>query len=189
MVAAGRPAGRHADLGEFRRGLGHRRGQAAQAQGCARAQGALRPDRRPQGGRLDARRRLHLERHDLGRESAERRLDRRRPRGPGDLRRHLGGVRHGPAVAQARCRDLVLAEGDGRRGRARHAGALAARRPAAGELLAAVADAEALPHDLGRQVLRSDLQGRHHQHALDALRRGCDRRPALGRERRRAARA
>ena len=138
----GRPAGRHADLGKLRRGLGHRCGQAAQAQGRARAQGALRPDRRSQGGRLDARCRLHLERHDLGRESAERRLDRRRPRGARDLRRHLGRVRHGPAVAQARCRDLVLAEGDGRGGRARRAGAVAARRPAAGKLFAAVADAQ-----------------------------------------------
>ncbi len=45
----------------------------------------LRPDRRPRGRRLDARRGLHLERHDLGREGAERRLDRRRPPGP----RHL----------------------------------------------------------------------------------------------------
>ena len=36
----GARAGRHADLGELRRRLGHRRGQAAQAQGRARAQGA-----------------------------------------------------------------------------------------------------------------------------------------------------
>ena len=78
-------------------------------------------------GRLDARRRLHLERHDLGREGAERRLDRRRPRRACDLRRDLRRLRHGPAVAQARCRHLVVAEGDGRRGRARHAGAVAAR--------------------------------------------------------------
>ena len=56
---------------------------------------------------------------------------------------------------------------------------------AARELHAGLADAEDLPPDLGRQVLRGDLQGRHDQHAVDALRRGCDRRPALGRERRR----
>ena len=93
---AGRPAG----LGKLRRGLGHRRRQAAQAQGRARAQGAVRPDRRPRGGRLGARRGLHLERHDLGREGAERRLDRRRSPGAGDLRRHVGGVRDGPAVAK-----------------------------------------------------------------------------------------
>ena len=56
---------------------------------------------------------------------------------------------------------------------------------AAGKLHAAVAAAEDLPPDLGRQVLRGDLQGRHDQHAVAALRRGRDRRPALGRERRR----
>ena len=57
---------------------------------------------------------------------------------------------------------------------------------AAGKLHAALAAAEDLPPDLGRQVLRGDLQGRHDQHAVDAVRRGRDRRPALGRERRRA---
>ena len=80
---------------------------------------------------------------------------------------------------------LVLAEGDGRRGRARHAGAEPARHRAARELHAGLAAAQDLPPHVGRQILRGDLQGRHHQHALDALRRGRDRRPALGRGRRR----
>ena len=51
--------------------------------------------------------------------------------GPDDLRRDLGRVRHGAAVGQARCRHLVLAEGAGRRGGARHARAVAARGRAA----------------------------------------------------------
>ena len=42
-------------------------------------------------------------------------------------RRDLGGVRHGIAVGQARCRHLVLAESAGRRGGARHAGPRRAR--------------------------------------------------------------
>jgi hypothetical protein len=39
------------------------------------------------------RRRVHLERHHLGRARAERRLDQRHARGADHLRRHLGGVR------------------------------------------------------------------------------------------------
>ena len=53
------------------------------------------------------------------------------PPGPHLLRCHLGRLRHGPALAQARCRHLVLAEGAGRRGAARHAGALARARSSA----------------------------------------------------------
>ena len=58
--------------------------------------------------------------------------------GPDDLRRDLGGVRAGARLAEARCRDLLLAEGARRRGRARHArscrrarssGSRATRRP------------------------------------------------------------
>ena len=91
----------------------------------------LRQIARPERSRLDARRRLHLERHDLRRARAERRLDPDDARGAGDLRRDLRRVRDGPAVGQARCRDLVLAEGAGRGGRARHAGAVA-RAPSRG---------------------------------------------------------
>ena len=61
-----------------------------------------------------------------------------------------------------------------------------ARHPAARKLHAGLAAAQDLPPDRGRQVLRGDLQGRHDQHAVAALRRGRDRRPELGRERRRA---
>ena len=126
------------------------------------------------------RRGVSLERHHLGRARAEWRLDRRRPRGPGDLRRHLGGLRDGPAVGQARCRHLVLAEGAGRRGGARHARAQPARGRAARKLHAALAAAQDLPPDLEGQIQRGDLPGRDHQHAVDAGGRGCDRRPEMG---------
>ena len=86
-------------------------------------------------------------------------------------------------LGQARCGDLLLAEGAGRRGRARHADPLAARRRAAGELHAALAAAEDLPHDQGRQGQPRDLRGRDHQHALDALRGGLSRRAEVGRAR------
>src|SRR3712207_6912171 len=42
---------------------------------------------------------------------AQRRMDPRRPRRPHDRRRDLGGVRDADAMGQARCRDLLLAEG------------------------------------------------------------------------------
>ena len=54
--------------------------------------------------------------------------------GPHPLRRHLGRLRPGPALGQARRHHLLLAEGDGRRGRARRADPVAPRRRAAGEL-------------------------------------------------------
>ena len=50
------------------------------------------------------RRRLHLERHDLGRARPRREMDSRRPQGPDDLRRDLGGVRAGSRLAEARRR-------------------------------------------------------------------------------------
>ena len=84
-----------------------------------------------------ARHRVPVERHHQRRARAEWRLDRRRPRRPHDLRRDLRRVRDGPALGQARCHDLLLAEGAGRRSGARHAGAVAARRGAAGKLHAA----------------------------------------------------
>ena len=110
-----------------------------------------------------------------------------RSRGADLVRRHLGRVCHEAAVGQARCRDLVLAEGAGRRGAARHAGAVAARGRAAGEPSPGLADAQAVPPDQGRQADRGHLQGRDHQHALDAGGRGRARRAALGRSDRRAA--
>ena len=83
VVAARRPRRRHAGLGKLRRELGHGRHQAAQAEGRARHQGAVRRTAGPLRGRYgDPRRGLHLERHHLGRAGAERRLDRRRSRGP-----------------------------------------------------------------------------------------------------------
>ena len=90
----------------------------------------------PVQGRSELRRGVHLERHDLGRAGAERRLDQGRPRRARHLRRHLGGVRAAARLEEARCRDLLLAEGARRRGRARHdravaAGGRAARKPRA----------------------------------------------------------
>jgi phosphoserine aminotransferase len=61
------------------------------------------------------------------------------------------------SAAFAQPLDLLLAEGAGRRGRARHAGAFPARGGAAGELQAGVAAAKNLPHDQGRQAQRRHL--------------------------------
>ena len=70
VVAARRPPGRRARLGELRARLGHRRGQAAQAHGRPHHQGRLRQAPRSRAGRFHPRRGLHLERHDLGRARA-----------------------------------------------------------------------------------------------------------------------
>ena len=64
--------------------------------------------------------------------------------------------------------DLLLAEGAGRRGRARHAGAVAARGRAARELQAGLAAAEDLPHDQGRQA-----QSKASSRARPSTRRRC----------------
>ena len=117
----GRTAGDHAGLGELRRRLGQRRHQRAQAQGRHRPEGALWRLAGSVKDRFYDRRGVHLERHYLRRARAERRLDRRRPRRPDDLRRHLGGLRAKARFPQARRRHLLLAEGARRRGRARHA--------------------------------------------------------------------
>ena len=77
----------------------------------------LRRAPRPRRGPHGRRRLLHLERHHLRRPRPRRRLDRRRPRRPHLLRRHLRRLRPGPALGQARRHHLLLAEGDGRRGR------------------------------------------------------------------------
>ena len=92
---------------------------------------------------------------------------------------------HGPALGQARCRHLVLAEGAGRRRRTRHAGALSARGRTAGHLQAGAAAAEDFPHDERRQAHRRHFRGRDHQHPLHALRGRCAGWPGLGRKRRR----
>ena len=57
----------------------------------------------------------------------------RRPRRPDHLRCHVGGVCPAARLGQARCRDLLLAEGAGWRGGARHAGAEPPRGGAARE--------------------------------------------------------
>jgi hypothetical protein len=60
------------------------------------------------------------------------------------------------ALEQARCRDLVVAEGDGRRIGARHDRTLAARRETARVLYARLAAAQDFPNDKRRQA-----HGRH----------------------------
>ena len=64
----------------------------------------LRRAARSRASQFRQRRRLHLERHDLGRARARRRLDPGRPQGPDDLRRDLRRVRAGARLGQARCR-------------------------------------------------------------------------------------
>ena len=102
---------RCAGVRELRRGLGHRCGEAASPAGCARAVGAVRPAAGPRRGRFRPRRGVSVERHDLRRARAERRLDRARPPGPDDLRCHVRGVR------DARCRGTgsMSSPGPGRR--------------------------------------------------------------------------
>ena len=176
----GAAARHHAGLGELRRRLGQRRHQGAQAQGRDDAQGALWRFARPVEDRFYDRRGVHLERHHLRRAGAERRLDRRRPRRPDHLRRHLGGLRAEARLAQARRRHLLLAEGARRRGRARHADPLAARGRPPRKLQAGLAAAEDFPPHQGRQDQRRHLPRRDHQHAVDALRRGLSRHARLG---------
>ena len=183
VVAARRARRRHGRLGELWLRLGHRCGQAAEA--CRRAQdrGRLWPIARPGEDRLRSRCGLHLERHHVRRARAERRFHSCRPQGPDHLRRDFGRLRAEARFRKARCRHLLLAEGAGRRRRARHADPVASRRRAAGNLQAGLAAAENLPPDLRRQADRRHLQGRDHQHAVDAVRRGLSRRAATGRSR------
>ena len=63
-----------------------------------------------------------------------------------------------------------------------------ARRGAAGKLHAALADAEDLPHDQGRQDRGRHFRRRDHQHAVDGGGGRLSRRPDLGGKRRRAER-
>ncbi len=171
VVAAGRPRHRHARLGEFRRRLGRGR-PAAQAARPPRAARPLRQTARSQRGRLGARCGVPVERHDFGGAGAAWRLDCRRSPRPGDLRRDFGGVRDAAALGSARCRHLVVAEGAGRRGGARHAGAVAAGRRAARELHPVLAVAKAVPADGEGQIDRGGVPRRDDQYAVDAVRRG-----------------
>jgi hypothetical protein len=175
VVAARRARRRHAGLGKLRRGLGHRRRQAAEAEGRAQVIA-------PYGELPDLARSISTATWSSPGTARPRacacrcRLDPGRPQGPDHLRRDLGRLRAEPRFRQARCRHLLLAEGAGRRGRAWHAHPVAPRRRAAGKLQAGLAAAEDLPHDQGRQADRRHLRGRDDQHAVDALRRGLYRR-------------
>ena len=108
------------------------------------------------------------------------RLDRGRPQGPDHLRRDLGRLRAAARFRQARCRHLLLAEGAGRRSRARHADPVAARGRTARKLQAGLAAAEDFPPHQGRQADQRRVRRRNHQHAVHALRRGLHRHAAMG---------
>ncbi len=123
----GRAASDDDRLGILRRRLGQRYRQGIETQGRDEAACWLRRNSRSRQGRSGVRRRLHLERHHVRRPRPQRRLDQRSSRGPYHLRCDLRGVRPTAGLGQARCGDVLLAEGAGRRGRTRHAGALAAR--------------------------------------------------------------
>ena len=95
------------------------------------------------------------------------------------------GVRDALALEKARCRYLFLAEGPGRRGRARHAGSRSARRGAARVPRSSLAASQDLPVDCGRQTQRRDFRWRNDQHAFDVVCRGRARFPGVGGVRRR----
>ena len=81
------------------------------------------------------------------------------PRGADLRRRHLGGVRAGSRLVEDRCRNLLLAEGAGRRGRARHAGSFTARHCPPQILHAGLAAAEDLPPDQGGKFMKEVFEG------------------------------
>ncbi len=132
VVAARRPRRRCAGLRELRRGLGHRRGEAAsglpmracwrrRTAGCPTSARSISPATWCSPG--TARPPACACRTATGSPAIAQGLT------ICDATSAAFAMRL--AVGQARCRDLVLAEGAGRRGGARHAGAVAARGGAA----------------------------------------------------------
>ena len=135
---------------------------------------------RPGAGRLVERRAVHLERHDQRRARPRCRLDPGESRRPVVRRCDQRGVRLSDRLGQDRCRDVQLAEGAGRGGRAWRADPGPARGRAARELYARLAAAQGVPPDVEGQARRGRVQGRDDQHPLDARGRGCDLRARMG---------
>ncbi len=97
------------------------------------------------------------------------------------LRRHLRRLRPGAGLAQARCGDLLLAEGAGRRSGARHADPIARARWRGWK---ATRPPWPLPKIFrltkGGKVTLEIFEGADHQHPLHAVRRGLSGRPEVG---------
>ena len=137
----GRARRRRPGVGRLRPHLAEATRRAVEARRRARVRSRLWPSARSVASRFFARRRLHLERHDH-RACACRTRDWIPADRPGlDLLRcDLGAcLRRTIDFAKDRCADLLLAEGAGRRSRARHADPVAARVRAARDATAALA--------------------------------------------------
>src|SRR5215216_3981910 len=101
--------------------------KAAQAEGRSVDQSALWAASRSLERRSQVRHRIHLERHHVRCACPERRLDCGGSRRRHDLRCNLRRIRAAARLVQARCGDLLVAEGARRRSRPRHADPVAAR--------------------------------------------------------------
>ncbi len=183
-VVAARPARRrHAGLGELRQGLGHRRARSS-------SRSTTRASSRPNTASCRTSAQVDWSRDVVftwnGTTSGVRVPDgdwiADDREGLADLRRDLGRLRHGAALGQARRRHLVLAEGAGRRGAPTACWCFS---PRAVERLETYVPPRPLPKIFrltkGGKLIEGVFARRDHQHALHAVRRGCARRPALGR--------